>query len=473
MSTADIGLVGLAVMGQNLAMNMHNHGYRVAVYNRSFEKTEEFLNGPAKGLDFIATKSLQELVASLKLPRRVLLMVKAGAPVDGMIDALVPLLSTGDVIIDGGNSFFEDTVRREKSLAAKGIRYIGAGISGGEEGALKGPSIMPGGSREAWLTAGKVLTDISAKVDGDACCAYIGPDGAGHFVKMVHNGIEYGDMQLISESYFLMRELLGMGAEEMQSIFRLWNSGPLDSYLIEITTEILGHKDGLTGKPLVDLILDEAGQKGTGKWTSQQALEVGVAAPTIAEAVFARCISAIKGERSAASRLIDGQAQKVSLDRNGFIDDIGQALYAAKICSYAQGFALMQAASAERNWNLKPGEIAMLWRGGCIIRARFLHLIKDAYDTNPQLANLMLAPVFRTALEEAQLAWRRVVSTAVQAGIPVPCMSSALNYFDSYRTAALPANMIQAQRDYFGAHTYRRTDREGVFHTEWLKEDEQ
>ena len=473
MNTADIGLVGLAVMGQNLAMNMHNHGYRVAVYNRSWEKTEEFLNGPAKGLDFVAAHNLNELVGSLKLPRRVLLMVKAGAPVDGMIDALAPLLDAGDVIIDGGNSFFEDTVRREKALAAMGIRYVGAGISGGEEGALKGPSIMPGCSKEAWLAAGRVLMDISAKVDGEACCAHVGPDGAGHFVKMVHNGIEYGDMQLISESYFLMRELLGMGAEEMQSVLRLWNSGPLDSYLIEITGDILGRKDELTGKPLVDLILDEAGQKGTGKWTSQQALEVGVAAPTIAEAVFARCISAIKGERVAAASRIRGEVQPIALNRNQFIDDIGQALYASKICSYAQGFALMQAASNERHWDLKPGEIAMLWRGGCIIRARFLHRIKEAYDENPALANLMLAPAFQSVLEDAQPAWRRVVSTAALAGIPVPCFSSALNYFDSYRTAALPANMIQAQRDYFGAHTYRRTDRDGVFHTEWLKEDGQ
>jgi 6-phosphogluconate dehydrogenase len=470
MEKADIGLVGLAVMGQNLALNMERHGYRVAVYNRTWDKTAEFMSGKANGLNFLAAKTLGELVGVLKSPRRVLLMVKAGAAVDAMIDSIAPILEQGDIIIDGGNSFFEDTIRREKALSAKGLRFMGAGISGGESGALNGPSIMPGGSKDAWLSAGRVLTDISAKVDGSPCCSWIGPDGAGHFVKMVHNGIEYGDMQLISESYFLMRELLQLGAEEMQTIFRLWNSGMLDSYLIEITGDILGNRDALTGKPLVDLIMDEAGQKGTGKWTAQQALENGTPAPTIAEAVFARCVSAVKGERVAASLQIAADVESLDLDKHQLIDDIGQALYASKICSYAQGFALMIAASEEHGWNLKPGEIAMLWRGGCIIRARFLHLIKDAYDENPGLPNLMLAPVFRKALEEAQPSWRRVVSAAARSGVPVPCLSSALSYFDSYRTANLPANLIQAQRDYFGAHTYRRTDMDGVFHTEWTKD---
>lgn len=470
MEKADIGLIGLAVMGQNLALNMERHGYRVAVFNRTWEKTGEFMLGPAKGLNFLAAKTLPELAEGLKTPRRVMLMVKAGAAVDAMIDTLVPLLETGDIIIDGGNSFFEDTVRREKALAEKGLRFMGVGISGGEEGALNGPSIMPGGSKDAWLAVGRVLTDISAKVEGAPCCAWIGPDGAGHFVKMVHNGIEYADMQMIAESYWLMRELLGMGAEEMQSVFRLWNTGVLDSYLIEITCDILGNKDKNTGRPLVDVILDEAGQKGTGKWTGQQALEVGTPAPTIAEAVFARSISAIKNERMAASRQIAQTVEKPKLDKYAFVDDIGRALYAAKICAYAQGFALMRASSNERNWGLKPGEIAMLWRGGCIIRAQFLNRIKEAFDENPMLPNLMLAPVFRQALEEAQPSWRRVIASSVTAGIPVPCLSSALSYFDSYRAAELPANLIQAQRDYFGAHTYRRIDMPGDFHTEWEKD---
>jgi 6-phosphogluconate dehydrogenase len=470
MEKADIGLIGLAVMGQNLALNMERHGYRVAVHNRTWEKTEEFIAGPAKGLNIIAAKTLSELAAGLKTPRRVLLMVKAGAAVDSMIGALVPLLETGDILIDGGNSFFEDTARREKALAAKGLRFMGVGISGGEEGALNGPSIMPGGSKEAWLGVGRVLTDISAKVDGSPCCAWIGPDGAGHFVKMVHNGIEYADMQLIAESYHLMRDVLGMNAEDIQTVFRLWKTGNLDSYLIDITCDILGNVDANTGRPLVDVILDEAGQKGTGKWTGQQALENGTPAPTIAEAVFARSISAMKNERMAASRQIAHTVGKPSLDRYAFIDDINLALYASKICSYSQGFALMRASSAQRNWGLKPGEIAMLWRGGCIIRARFLRLIKEAFDENPMLPNLMLAPAFRQALEDAQPSWRRVVSAAALAGVPVPCLSSALCYFDSYRASQLPANLIQAQRDYFGAHTYRRIDMPGDFHTEWEKD---
>ncbi|MDD3243202.1 MAG: NADP-dependent phosphogluconate dehydrogenase [Eubacteriales bacterium] len=470
MKKANAGLIGLAVMGQNLVMNMANHGYRVAVYNRTAAKTRAFLEETAAGKDLVPAYTVQEFVAALEKPRRILIMVKAGAPVDAVIDELLPYVEAGDVILDCGNSFFADTVRREKSLAQRGLRFMGVGVSGGEEGALKGPSIMPGGSPEAWALVGDLLRDISAKVGGDACCDYIGPDGAGHFVKTVHNGIEYGDMQLISETYWLMHELLGMDAAQMQQVFAGWNKGRLDSYLIEITTDILGRTDELTGRPLVDMILDAAGQKGTGMWTSQQALQFGVAAPTIAEAVFARCASAVKPQRVAAARAIRGETERFCGDGQALLADLEQALYAAKICSYAQGFDLLKTASHENNWALKLGDIAMLWRGGCIIRAQFLHLIKQAYDENPALENLMMAPVFRSELEKAQKAWRRVVSQAALCGVPAPCLSSALSYFDSYRSERLPANMIQAQRDYFGAHTYLRTDREGVFHTKWTEE---
>ncbi|MFO7154106.1 MAG: NADP-dependent phosphogluconate dehydrogenase [Caldicoprobacter oshimai] len=470
MAKADIGLIGLAVMGQNLVLNMESKGYCVAVYNRTAERTREFIDGPAKGKErIIPAYTLEEFVASLSRPRKVMIMVKAGKPVDDVINSLVPLLDEGDIVIDGGNSYFKDTIRRTEQLAQKGILFMGVGVSGGEEGALKGPSIMPGGSYEAWKQVGKILRDIAAKVgDGIPCCDYVGPDGAGHYVKMVHNGIEYGDMQLISEAYFLMKELLGLSAPEMQSIFQKWNEGELNSYLIEITADILGRIDEETGLPMVDVILDRAGQKGTGKWTSQDALDLGVAIPTITEAVFARCISAIKEERVAASKVLKGPQAKFDGDREQLIEDIGRALYASKICSYAQGFALLKQASETYNWNLKLGDIALLWRGGCIIRAQFLERIKEAYTRNPSLANLLLDPYFKEVVEKAQDSWRRVVSLAVQYGIPVPCFSSALFYYDSYRREKLPANLIQAQRDYFGAHTYERVDREGTFHTDWL-----
>lgn len=470
MAKADIGLIGLAVMGQNLVLNMESKGYCVAVYNRTAERTREFIDGPAKGKErIIPAYTLEEFVASLSRPRKVMIMVKAGKPVDDVIDSLVPLLDEGDIVIDGGNSYFKDTIRRTEQLAQKGILFMGVGVSGGEEGALKGPSIMPGGSYEAWKQVGKILRDIAAKVgDGIPCCDYVGPDGAGHYVKMVHNGIEYGDMQLISEAYFLMKELLGLSAPEMQPIFQKWNEGELNSYLIEITADILGRIDEETGLPMVDVILDRAGQKGTGKWTSQDALDLGVAIPTITEAVFARCISAIKEERVAASKVLKGPQAKFDGDREQLIEDIGRALYASKICSYAQGFALLKQASETYNWNLKLGDIALLWRGGCIIRAQFLERIKEAYTRNPSLANLLLDPYFKEVVEKAQDSWRRVVSLAVQYGIPVPCFSSALFYYDSYRRDKLPANLIQAQRDYFGAHTYERVDREGTFHTDWL-----
>ncbi|MBM7581676.1 6-phosphogluconate dehydrogenase [Caldicoprobacter guelmensis] len=470
MTKADIGLIGLAVMGQNLVLNMESKGYAVAVYNRTPERTKEFMEGPAKGKErIIPAYTLEEFVASLSRPRKVMIMVKAGKPVDDVIDSLLPLLNEGDIVIDGGNSYFKDTIRRTRQLAEKGILFMGVGVSGGEEGALKGPSIMPGGPYEAWEQVGRILRDIAAKVGDDIpCCDYIGPDGAGHYVKMVHNGIEYGDMQLISEAYFLMKELLGFSALEMQPIFQRWNEGELNSYLIEITADILGRIDEETGLPMVDVILDRAGQKGTGKWTSQEALDLGVAAPTIAEAVFARCISAIKEERLAASKVLKGPQIKFEGEREQLIEDIGKALYASKICSYAQGFALLRQASEAYNWNLKLGDIALLWRGGCIIRAQFLERIKEAYDRDQQLPNLLLDPYFKQVMEESQDSWRRVVSLAVQNGIPVPCFSSALAYYDSYRRDRLPANLIQAQRDYFGAHTYERVDREGIFHTDWL-----
>ncbi len=473
MVKSDIGLIGLAVMGQNLVLNMANNGYRVSVYNRTRSRTDEFMAGAAKGREEItAAYTLEDFINSLSKPRKVMLMVQAGRPVDAVIEQLVPLLDEGDVLIDGGNSFFRDTVRRASELEQRGILYLGTGVSGGEEGALKGPSIMPGGSKEAWEKAGKILVDISAKVDGGIpCCDYIGPDGAGHYVKMTHNGIEYGDMQLISEAYYLMKELLGMAAPEMKEVFSRWNRGELNSYLIEITADILGRVDQKTRKPLVDVILDKAGQKGTGKWTSQEALELGVGAATIAEAVFARCMSAAKEERVEASQILRGPEVRFEGDKEAFIEDIGKALYASKICSYAQGFDLLKQASEAYNWNLKLGDIALLWRGGCIIRAQFLNRIKEAYDLNRDLKNLLLDPYFKKVIEDAQASWRNVVATAVRMGIPVPSFSSALAYYDSYRRETLPANLIQAQRDYFGAHTYERVDREGTFHTEWLAEE--
>jgi 6-phosphogluconate dehydrogenase len=467
---ADIGVVGLAVMGQNLALNMESRGYTVAVYNRTVEKTREFASARTLGRNVIPGYSLEEFVMSLKSPRKILVMVKAGEAVDAMIDKLSAHLDEGDILIDGGNSYFQDTIRRDRRLRERGLLYLGSGVSGGEEGALHGPSIMPGGSGEAYEAVAPILKAIAATVDGEPCCTYIGSDGAGHYVKMVHNGIEYGDMQLISEAYTLMKNALQLDHQRMREVFADWNRGELDSYLIEITADILGKKDPDSGQPLVEMILDQAGQKGTGKWTSQSALDLGVAAPTIAEAVFARYISAIKEERLAASELLTGPAgpsARYTGDAGEFLDSLRRALYAAKICSYAQGFALMQAAAAEYGWELHPGEIAMIWRGGCIIRAKFLAKIKEAYDRNPGLANLLVDDYFRSIVTDNQTAWRRVVMTATELGIPVPAFSSALGYFDAYRSGRLWANMIQAQRDYFGAHTYRRLDREGVFHTDW------
>ncbi len=472
MNKSKIGLIGLAVMGQNLALNIASKGYQISVFNRTAEKTKKFINGPAKGQENItATFSMEEFVTSLEKPRKIIVMVKSGKAVDNIIEQLTPLLEEQDIIIDGGNSYYKDTIRRTIELENKKILYLGTGISGGEEGALKGPSIMPGGSREAWKVVGKILVDISAKVDNNTpCCDYIGSDGSGHYVKMTHNGIEYGDMQLISEAYFLMKKLLGMTSQEIREVFIEWNKGELNSYLIEITADILGKVDKETGKPIVDLILDRAGQKGTGKWTSQEALELGIAAPTIAEAVFARCISAVKEERVEASIILQGPNKKFDGDKEEIINSIGEALYASKICSYAQGFELLKHASREYKWNLKLGDIALLWRGGCIIRAQFLNKIKEAYDNNRELNNLMLDPYFKDVIHDAQDGWRKVVSMAAEYGIPTPSFSSALAYYDSYRSDVLPANMIQAQRDYFGAHTYERIDKEGIFHTDWVSE---
>lgn len=468
----DIGLIGLAVMGQNLVLNMESHGYRVSVYNRSTEKTKDFIQGAAQGKQCVFPfYDLQSFVVSLQSPKKIMLMVQAGNPVDIVISSLLPLLEKGDILIDGGNSYFKDTIRRDKELGEKGILFMGTGVSGGEEGALKGPSIMPGGSLEAWKQVGKIFTDISAKVDGGIpCCDYIGPDGAGHFVKMTHNGIEYGDMQLICEAYYLMRELLGLSAVEMQKIFAEWNVGKLNSYLIEITADILGKLDPETGDSLVDVILDRAGQKGTGKWTSQEALDLGVAVPTIAEAVFARCMSAIKEERVAAAQNLVGPGITFTGDKDKLIEDIGKALYASKICSYAQGFALLRQAALQYHWDLQLGDIALMWRGGCIIRAQFLNRIKEAYDRDEDIDNLMLDPYFKKEIKDSQSSWRNVVALAATTGLPIPAFSSALFYYDSYRTALLPANLLQAQRDYFGAHTYERTDKEGVFHTQWLED---
>ena len=468
---ADIGLIGLAVMGENLALNMESKGYRVAVFNRTTSVTEAFEQGRGAGHNFVFAKSLPDFVAALARPRRILTMVKAGAPVDALQEQLIPLLEPGDILMDGGNSLFSDTVRRSQRAEEHGLLYIGTGVSGGEEGALRGPAIMPGGQRAAYDAVGEILCRISAHVGDEPCCAYIGPDGAGHFVKMVHNGIEYGDMQLICEAYFLLRNLLGMEADELHRVFAEWNAGDLDSYLIEITRDIFARRDPTTGQPLVDVILDRAGQKGTGKWTSQIALDLGVPAPTIAEAVFARCLSALKTERVAAAQVLAGPAPKpYEGDRAAFIEAVRVSLYASKICSYAQGFALLGEAGKEHGWDLNFGEIAKLWRGGCIIRARFLHRITEAYERAPDLANLLLDPFFRDIVGAAQDAWRHVIATATLHGVPVPAFSSALAYYDAYRSAVLPANLLQAQRDYFGAHTYERVDQPGAFHTEWLAE---
>lgn len=469
MSKQQIGVIGLAVMGKNLALNIESRGFSVSVYNRSSSKTEEFLQ-EAKGKNVVGTYSIEEFVQSLETPRKILLMVKAGTATDATIQSLLPHLEKDDILIDGGNTYYKDTQRRNKELAESGIHFIGTGVSGGEEGALKGPSIMPGGQKEAHELVKPILEAISAKVDGEACTTYIGPDGAGHYVKMVHNGIEYGDMQLISESYFILKQVLGLSADELHEVFAEWNKGELDSYLIEITADIFTKKDEETGKPLVDVILDKAGQKGTGKWTSQSALDLGVPLPIITESVFARFISAMKDERVKASNLLSGpEVKPVTENREELIEAVRKALFMSKICSYAQGFAQMKAASEEYNWDLNYGEIAMIFRGGCIIRAAFLQKIKEAYDRDPELDNLLLDSHFKNIAESYQGALRQVISLAVAQGVPVPSFSSALAYYDSYRTAVLPANLIQAQRDYFGAHTYERTDKDGVFHTEWMK----
>ncbi len=469
MTKQQFGVIGMAVMGKNLAMNIESRGYSVSVYNRSREKTDDIL-AETKGRNFKGTYSIEEFVQSLESPRKIMLMVKAGAPTDATIEELIPYLDKGDILIDGGNTLFTDTQRRNKKLSDLGIHFIGTGVSGGEEGALKGPSIMPGGQKEAYDLVAPIFKDISAKVNGDPCTTYIGPDGAGHYVKMVHNGIEYGDMQLISEAYFILKHILGLNAAELHKVFAEWNKGELDSYLIEITADIFTKMDDETGKPLVNMILDKAGQKGTGKWTSQSALDLGIPLPIITESVFARFISAMKEERVAASRVLKGpEIKSFTGDKNAFIESVRKALYLSKICSYAQGFAQMRAASDEYNWDLQYGDIAMIFRGGCIIRAQFLQKIKDAYDRDPALKNLLLDSYFKEISSNYQEALRETIVYAVQAGIPVPSFSAALSYFDSYRTDTLPANLIQAQRDYFGAHTYERIDREGIFHTKWME----
>jgi 6-phosphogluconate dehydrogenase len=470
MGKSNIGLIGLAVMGENLVLNMERNGYSVAVFNRTTSKVDTFIYGRAKGKKIQGCYSIEELVRNLEKPRKIILLVKAGQPVDDFIDLLIPHLEKGDIIIDGGNSHFPDTIRRSKYVEAKGFLYIGTGVSGGEEGALNGPSIMPGGSADAWQHVKNIFQAIAAKVDdGSPCCEWVGSDGAGHFVKMVHNGIEYGDMQMICEAYFIMRQALSMTPAEMQPVFSAWNQGDLNSYLIEITRDIMGKTDEDTGRSLLDVILDTAGQKGTGKWTSQAALDLGIPAPTVAEAVFARTMSAIKEERLNASGILNGPKISFSGDKKRFIEKIRRALYASKICSYAQGYQLMRAAAREYNWNLKFGDIALMWRNGCIIRAQFLGRIKDAFDKNPKLENLLLDDYFKTAIEKGQEDWRTVVASAISWGIPMPAFSSALAYYDGYRSAVLPANLLQAQRDYFGAHTYERIDkpRGEFFHTNW------
>ncbi|HUT61488.1 MAG TPA: decarboxylating NADP(+)-dependent phosphogluconate dehydrogenase [Phycisphaerae bacterium] len=467
--TADIGLIGLAVMGQNLVLNMNDHGYTVAVFNRTLSKVDKFIKSEAAGRDIIGTHSLAEFTARLKRPRRVMLMVKAGPPVDDFIEMLLGHLSTGDIIIDGGNSNFNDTSRRTKYLESKGLLYIGTGVSGGEEGARHGPSIMPGGSAAAWPHVKPIFQAIAATADGAPCCDWVGDGGAGHFVKMVHNGIEYGDMQLICEAYAMMRRA-GMTAEQMRESFAEWNTGELNSYLIDITAQILAKTDDETGRPMVDVILDTAGQKGTGKWTVITAAELGVPTTLIGEAVFARCLSAMKDQRVAASKALTGPREaKYTGDVGSFVEDVRKALYASKIVSYAQGFVMMRAAAAEYGWRLNFGNVAMMWRGGCIIRSQFLGRIKDAFERNPDLENLLLAPYFKQAVTDAQTAWRRVVTNAVNMGVPVPALATALAYYDGYRSERLPANLLQAQRDFFGAHTYERVDRPRgeFFHTNW------
>ena len=469
MSLSDFGLIGLAVMGENLVLNLERNGFKVAVYNRTTDKVDNFVQGRAKGKQIKGCYTLEELVGCLSRPRKVMLLVKAGQAVDNLIEQLLPLLDSGDIIIDGGNSHFPDTIRRTDTVESKGLLYIGTGVSGGEEGALLGPSIMPGGSPAAWEHVKDIFQKIAAKTDeGQACCDWVGENGAGHFVKMVHNGIEYGDMQMISETYHLMKEGLGMSNQAMHEVFAKWNRGKLDSYLIEITRDILGHKDE-KDRYVVDLVLDAAGQKGTGKWTAIAALDEGQPLTLIGEAVFARALSAFKAERAEASKMFSGPDVKFQGDVDQFTDDLEQALYASKIVSYAQGYQLMRSAANTYNWRLNYGGIALMWRGGCIIRSVFLGKIKEAFERDRELVNLIIDPFFRAEIQEALPAWRRVVRTAVELGIPVPALGAALAYFDGYRCERLPANLLQSQRDYFGAHTYERVDkpRGQFFHTNW------
>ena len=473
MSKHDIGLVGLAVMGQNLVLNMANHGYSVGVFNRTTSVTDDFVSSKTEEQKIAGYHSLKDLVDNLAAPRKIMLMVKAGPAVDAIIDDLKGLLSPGDIIIDGGNTHFDDTNRRTKEVEDAGLLFIGTGVSGGEEGALKGPSIMPGGTPAGWPHVKSLLQDISAKVGENndiPCCEWVGEAGAGHYVKMVHNGIEYGDMQLICESYYILKHALGLTNQELYKVFNEWNQGELESYLIEITRDIFTVIDEETGDSLVDKILDTAKQKGTGKWMSQHALDLGVPTTLITEAVYARCLSAQKDARVRASKILGGPDIKFEGDRDQFIEDVRQALYASKLCSYAQGYVQLNAAAEHFGWKLNNGEIALLWRGGCIIRSTFLQDIKTAFDKNPQLENLLLDDFFRSAVERAQPSWRRVVSTAVELGLPVPSFTAALSYYDGYRQERLPANLLQAQRDYFGAHTYQRVDKEGTFHTDWIRE---
>src|SRR3989440_3599110 len=470
---SDIGLIGLAVMGENLALNMESKGFPVAVFNRTTAVTEKFAATRGKGKRITRTKSIEEFIGALKRPRKAMMMIKAGKPVDQVIGEVAPLLEKGDVLIDGGNSLFTDTQRRCKDLEGKGIHYVGMGVSGGEEGALKGPSLMPGGSRDSWEIIAPIFRKIAAQVDGEPCCRYMGPDGAGHYVKMVHNGIEYGDMQLICEAYAIMNGVLGLDAKELAEIFTEWNKGDLDSYLIEITSKIFRKIDPETGKPLVDVILDKAGQKGTGLWTLQAAIKQYVVISTINAAVEARVISSRKEERAAASKILPHpRVRTFKGNRDRFVDAVRDALYASKIISYAQGMELLRSGSATYEWNLNMSDIATIWRGGCIIRAKFLNRIVEAYRRNPALQNLLLDRYFTRIVKRAQPKWRLVVSTAVKFGVAVPAFSASLAYFDSYRSARLPANLLQAQRDFFGAHTYERIDKPGVFHTEWLESDE-
>jgi 6-phosphogluconate dehydrogenase len=466
---ADIGLIGLAVMGENLVLNMESKGYTVAVFNRTVKKVDDFISGRGAGKNFIGAHSIEELCASLERPRKVMMLVKAGQPVDDFIDLIIPNLEEGDIIIDGGNSHFPDTIRRTKYVESKGLLYVGTGVSGGEEGALKGPSMMPGGSNEAWQYVKPIFQAVAAKVeDGSPCCDWVGQDGAGHFVKMVHNGIEYGDMQIITEAYQVLKEMLGLSADEMTQVFTEWNKGELDSYLIEITRDILGYKDE-DGSPLVEKILDTAGQKGTGKWTGIAALDYGAPLTLIGEAVFSRILSSQKDVRVKAAKVLSGPAISFDGDKKQMIDDLKDALFGAKLVSYAQGYNLLSEAAKEHSWDLNYGGIALMWRGGCIIRSVFLNDIKNAFDKNPLLENLLLDEFFKTKIEAAQAGWRRVIMAAVANGIPVPALSSALSYFDGFRHERLPANLLQAQRDYFGAHTYERTDkpRGEFFHTNW------